>query len=201
MNTRLHTVAALTAISLSMLVCHGAKACSATDGPPGQMAMLPAGSPGVLATSASMLNVGDTVPGMTNPLQQMEPITGLYTVTFTAEGNASIPDGKVILGGLDTWHADGTELLNSNQTPLRQAFCMGVWTRTGPQDYRLNHWALLWTTSGATYVGPAQVREYIRLSRDGNSYAGNFILIQYAPDGTTQLSKALGTVTGTRIKP
>lgn len=201
MNTRLHAVAALTAISLSMLVCHGAKACDASGAAPGQAAMLPAGSPVALATSASMLSVQDTVPGMTNPLQQMEPITGLYTVAFTAEGNARIPDGKVILGGLDTWHADGTELLNSNQSPLKQAYCMGVWTRTGPQDYRLNHWALLWTPTGTTYVGPAQVREYVRLSRDADSYTGNFILIQYAPDGTTQLSKVLGTVTGTRIKP
>lgn len=201
MNTRLHAVAALTAISLSMLACHGAKACDASGPPTGQAAMLTAGPSGIAATRSLALRVEDAVPGMTNPLQEMEPITGMYTIAFTAEGNAHIPDGKVILGGLDTWHADGTELMNSNQSPLKQSFCMGVWTRTGPRDYRLNHWALLWTPTGTTYVGPAQVREYVRLSRDADSYTGNFVLIQYAPDGTTQLSKVLGTVTGTRIKP
>ena len=43
-----------------------------------------------------------------------DSIVGMWHVTFTAEGNnPGPPDGAPIDNALVTWHADGTELMNS----------------------------------------------------------------------------------------
>jgi hypothetical protein len=87
---------------------------------------------------------------------------------------------------------------------------MGVWKQTGHSTYKLNHFALSWAfdastpstvpgTGGADFVGPANIREEIIVDHSGNSYRGNFILIQYEPDGTTVAATITGTVTATRI--
>lgn len=190
MITRLHTVAALSALGLSMLFCHNAAACSlgGADGP------LPAGLSNAMVASA-LAPASDwhqTVPGMSNPWRAQEPITGMYRFTFTAGG--SVADQ-----GFTTWHADGTEIMNSGRAPMTQSFCMGVWTRTGAQTYRLNHWALSWDATGKVFVGPANIREYVTLSRDGNSYAGTFKLTQYDSSGKNVLGVASGTVAATRV--
>src|SRR5712691_1774031 len=51
------------------------------------------------------------------------PITGLWKFQF------ALPDGTVIDQGYVTWHADGTELINSLHPPITGSFCMGVWKR------------------------------------------------------------------------
>lgn len=198
MNTRTHTFVALTAIGLSMVCCHGAKACGASVMASGPASLLPAGAAGAMVMGA--FEAGQHVPGMANPLQQQEPITGLYRFTFTAKGDQGISDGTVLDQGFATWHADGTEIMNSGRAPATQSFCMGAWTRTGPQTYRLNHWALSWDPTGKTFIGPANIRESIRLNRDASRYSGVFTLTQYAPDGKTRLGQQVqGTVTGTRV--
>ena len=53
------------------------------------------------------------------------PITGFWKV------QATLPDGTVIDDGYATWHADGTEIINSSRPPISGNFCMGVWKRTG----------------------------------------------------------------------
>ena len=201
MNTRLHTVVALGAISLSMVLCHGAKACGIDGAPKGPMSQLPAGSSGIPIAMGADASLQQAVPGMTNPLQEQQPITGLYRFTFTAIGDQGIPDGTVLDQGFTTWHADGTEIMNSGRAPITQSFCMGVWTRTGPQTYRLNHWALSWDSTGTTFIGPTNIREYIRLDNSQNGYSGRFTLTQYATDGKTQLAQLQGNVTGMRVVP
>lgn len=196
MNTRMHTAVALGALGLSMFFCHAAKACGAS-GVSGDAV----GMPVALIVDGSPTSLLQALPGMVNPLQEQEPITGLYRFTFTAKGNQGIPDGTVLDQGFTVWHADGTEIMNSGRAPISQSFCLGVWTRTGPKTYRLNHWAMSWDPTGKTYIGPANIREYVRLDRDGDSYSGKFTLIQFATDGKTRLGQVQGSVMATRVTP
>jgi hypothetical protein len=124
-------------------------------------------------------------------------IVGLWKFSFVAEGNAEIPDGAVIDSGYVTWHADGTELMNSGRAPMTGSFCMGVWKKVG-RTYKLNHFALSWDPSGTSLVGPANIRERLRVDPDNNSYSGTFTLDQYDTSGNV-LVHIQGNVTGERI--
>ncbi len=133
-------------------------------------------------------------------------IVGLWKFAFTA----TTPFSGPFDAGYVQWHSDGTELMNSGRAPTTGSFCMGVWKQTGRSTFKLNHFALAWAfdastpstgpgTGGADFVGPANIREEIIVDKSGNSYKGNFILIQYEPDGTTVAATITGTVTATRI--
>ena len=127
-------------------------------------------------------------------------ITGLWSFAFLSLGNPGIPDGAVIDAGFQTWHADGTEITNSSRPPSSSNFCMGVWDySTDRNKYRLNHWALGWDTTGATFIGPANLREQVRLNTTGNFMRGIFTIDQYAADGKSLLVHLDGTVTARRI--
>ena len=127
-------------------------------------------------------------------------IVGLWKFAFVAKGNKGIPDGAPIDAGFVTWHADGTELMNSGRAPVTQSFCSGVYDSYGPGKYELNHWALSWDNTGTVFVGPANIREKVVLA-NANKYGGTFSITQYATDGKTVLAEVLGTVTATRITP
>jgi hypothetical protein len=137
-------------------------------------------------------------------------IVGLWKFAFTAKGNTGIPDGTPIDAGYVTWHADGTELMNSGRAPTTGDFCMGVWKQVGPSTYKLNHFALAWEfdantaatapgVGGADFVGPANIREVVTVDHSGMRYEGTFDLVQYAADEKTVLAEVTGTVKGTRI--
>jgi hypothetical protein len=129
-------------------------------------------------------------------------IVGLWRVTFVAKGNAAgPPDGVVLDNALVTWHADGTELMNSSRAPRTQSYCMGVWKRTGHDSYRLNHWALSWSDDGNMPVGPANIREEVTLGPGGNSYTGTFDIRQYNADESVVLGHVTGVIAATRITP
>jgi hypothetical protein len=127
-------------------------------------------------------------------------IVGLWQFEFTAKGNGDfIPDGAPIDAGYVTWHEDGTELMNSGRAPMTGSFCMGVWRQVAPYTFKLNHVAMSWDPTGTVFVGPANIRETIKVDRSGNSYSGTFTLDQYASDGVTVLAHITGTVHATRI--
>lgn len=193
MNTRLHAAIALTAIGFSTFAfAPNAKAC----GPGGT---LPSSNPAAAASFAALVaTAAGASPAAaqgryTNPLQMLEPITGLYRFTFTVQG-------QVADQGFVTWHADGTELMNSGKPAITGNFCMGAWAQTGAHTYVLNHWALNWDNSGQVFLGPVNINEHITLARDGNSYSGDFTLTQYTPDGKRPAGPSvMGTVAATRV--
>ncbi len=150
---------------------------------------------------------GVTAGGVTLQLASSanDPITGLWHLTFTAEGNTEgPPDGTLIDNALTTWHADGTEIMNSGRPPQDGDFCMGVWKKTGNRTYTLNHFA--WggndTSGGTTGIGlpqgPTRVVENITLSADGNSFTGTFSLKATDTTGKTT-AEIVGALSGTRI--
>lgn len=198
MNSRLQMSIALALIGLSTVaISHRAHACGLPTGP--MSAVHPWAMPAYMPGSrAATTQAGSASP---NALQLRAPITGMYQFTETAEGNGpgGPPNGTLIDQGFQTWHADGTELMNSGRNSASGNFCMGVWGKTGPRAYELNHFALAWDPTGQVFVGPANIRQNVTLSSDGNSLSGNFDLTQYAPDGTTILAHVQGVVAATRI--
>ena len=124
-------------------------------------------------------------------------IVGFWKVKFVSVGNPGIPDGAVIDNGFVQWHSDGTEIMNSSRPPVTGNFCLGVWQKSGPSTYELNHFALSSDPSG-TLVGPAQIRQAITLSKTADRYEGIFTIDQYDVSGSLLIHIA-GTVTATRI--
>lgn len=207
MNTRLQAAIALAAIGLSTVaVTHPASACGIASftRPVNGKWSLPAYQPSTAMTAAARASISKTSGiAMRNPLQFLEPITGLYEFTQIA-GIAAGPfqPGDVVDHGFATWHADGTELMNSGRPAYSSNFCQGVWEQTGARAYKLNHYALAWDmTNGQTFVGVANIREYITLAPDGNSFSGTYTIDQYNADGSAVIFHEEGPMTATRITP
>jgi hypothetical protein len=141
-------------------------------------------------------------------------IVGFWHVKFVSDGITTgipggIPKGAEVDAGYSQWHSDGTEILNSaGRAPNTTSFCLGVWERTGPHTYLLNHFATSWDpTKGIVgpsgpageLIGPTNIREEVTLAPNGESYAGSFSINNYNESGSL-LSHLEGTITGTRIK-
>jgi hypothetical protein len=132
-----------------------------------------------------------------------EPIVGMWKVTFIAKGNVGPglpPDGAVVDNAFAQWHSDGTEIMNSSRDPATQSFCLGVWEKVGHLRYKLNHFAISWDPvhHPGSPLGPANIREDVVLSRDGNNFLGTFTIDQYDESGNL-LVHITGLLTGTRI--
>ena len=126
-------------------------------------------------------------------------IVGFWQVKFVSEGNTGIgiPDGAVIDNAFVQWHSDGTEIMNSSRPPATGNFCLGVWQKSGPLSYALNHFALSSDPSG-NLVGPARIREDVTLNQWADQYHGTFTIDQYDVSGTLLVHIA-GRITATRI--
>ncbi|HTV80000.1 MAG TPA: hypothetical protein VMF03_17245 [Steroidobacteraceae bacterium] len=142
------------------------------------------------------------------------PIVGLWHFTYLSSGNASkpppinIPDGAMVDGGNTIWFADGNELTYSGvRDPTTGATCLGVWKQTGERTYVLNHIGLSWNppnnpaNAPVGPGGPAFIKQYVTLSRDGNSYTGTFTITQLGPDGKTLALPGVitGNIVATRV--
>jgi hypothetical protein len=136
-----------------------------------------------------------------NPSGQSEsvgadPIVGFWRVKLLSEGNTGIPDGAVLDDAYVQWHSDGTEIMNSSRAPETGSFCLGVWTRTKPFHYKLNHYAIAW--ANGALLGPASIREQVTLNQDGSSFTGTFTIDQYDEKGNL-LAHLTGQIEAKRI--
>lgn len=149
------------------------------------------------------------------------PIVGLWAFKYTSLGNMAIykiPDGAMVDGGTTGWFADGNEITFSGvRNPIVGATCIGVWKQTGERTYVLNHIGLSWDPTAPSPTGPAGpgnpgggpgassgpafIKQWVTLSRDGQSYTGHFAINQLMPDGKTPVAPEpiKGTITATRI--
>lgn len=110
--------------------------------------------------------------------EDMDDIVGFWNTTLSLKGSGGAPD-QIIDKGLQQWHADGTEFLNSSgQHPLTQNYCLGVWRKTGPSKYTLNHFAYLYDTA-QNVIGLANIREEVIVNHDGTAFTGVFAIQQY----------------------
>jgi hypothetical protein len=135
-------------------------------------------------------------PAKAHSVATPEPIVGFWYIKLTAEGNVSgPPDGTVIDWGLQQWHSDGTEILNSGSGPKR--FCLGVWVKgAGPSEYKLNHFPLDYPDATTLHI--INLREKVTLSRDRASMTGTFTFDVYDAGGNL-LQHIAGDVEGRRI--
>jgi hypothetical protein len=141
-------------------------------------------------------------------------IVGLWHFKYISKGNANkprpinIPDGAPVDGGNTVWFADGNEMTYSGmRDPTTGAVCLGVWKQTGEHTYVLNHIGLSWNPPGNAAGapvgpgGPAFIKQFVTLARDGNSYTGTFTITQLGPDGKTLALPGVitGTIEATRV--
>jgi hypothetical protein len=181
---------ALAIVLLGTVFASRAVAGCGRDGRPNPGGVLPQSWQRPAEFSPSLLLVADHNDGD-------DRIVGFWKVKFVSEGSAGIPDGTVIDDGYAQWHSDGTEVTNSLFAPATGSVCYGVWRKSGPSSYSLNHFGLGWNLDG-TFIGPAQVREEVVLDRRGNHFEGTFTIDQYNPKGEL-LDHFAGRVTATRI--
>jgi len=134
-----------------------------------------------------------------------DPIVGMWHVVLTAQGNeAGPPDGTPIDNGMNIWHSDGTEILNSDRPAQDGNICIGIWERTGKSKYKVNH--IPWGGNDPSNapggignpLGATQLIEEITLSPDGNHYRGRFTLDAYDPSGN-QVVHVVGVLSARRV--
>ena len=137
-------------------------------------------------------------------------MVGMWHVAFTAEtaDPATAPPGAMIDNALVVWHSDGTEIMNSMRPPQDGNFCLGVWEKTGPYTYHLNHFAWFAKqfptgpndpgTDIGPSVGPTQFTEIVHLNPDGKHFTGTFTLVAYSTTGDV-IQTFTGTLAGTRV--
>ena len=132
-------------------------------------------------------------------------ITGMWHVTFTAEGNElGPPDGTPIDNSLVVWHSDHTEIMASSRPAQDGDICMGIWQKTGKSKYKLNH--LAWFANDAANApsgignpaGPTRLLEEVTLDPDGKHYTGTFTVDAYDLSGNL-VAHVVGTILATRV--
>jgi hypothetical protein len=184
-------------LMMATVVAVNARAqCGASDGPMTSntaTALLMHSAPVKATTATATAQASATLH--TAPVGA--PIVGFWHVKFISRGTTGIPDGTVVDMGFSQWHSDGTEILNSSRPPATSNFCLGVWEKTGPFSYKLNHFALSSDLNG-NMIGPANIREDVTLDVHGAGYTGTFSIDQYDTSGN-RLVHITGEVKATRI--
>jgi hypothetical protein len=159
-------------------------------------------SPALLPdTSATALLPDRTATLLSVSAHQAQPegasIVGMWSFQFVTKNSPPIPDGTVIDAGYAQWHSDGTEITNSSRPPASGNFCLGVWKKTGPSTYKLNHRGLSWDPITQTFIGPAIIQEEVTVDHGGDSFSGKFTIDQFQND--VLIAHIEGEVTGVRF--
>lgn len=122
-------------------------------------------------------------------------IVGMWHV-FLASG------GQPFDEGYEQWHSDGTEIFNDIAPPQAAngsgAVCLGVYEKSGPGTYKLNHIGWIFDANG-NLAGTAVITETTTMDAGGESYHGTFDFKLY--DLSQNLVfEATGTISATRVK-
>jgi len=119
-------------------------------------------------------------------------IVGLWYVTFSS-------GGVVVDQAFDAWHSDGTEILNDFTDPIEDNVCLGAWTQSGPQTFKLKHPS--WTfDSNGNLTGVAYIIESVTVGPAGNEYEGGYTISFYDTSGNP-VGSFEGTLKAYRIMP
>jgi hypothetical protein len=74
---------------------------------------------------------------------------------------------------------------------------MGVWARSGPLSYKLNHFALSYDPSG-TLNAKVNIKEDVVVDPKASSFSGPFTADVYSPTGSL-LQHIAGRIIGQRV--
>ena len=119
-------------------------------------------------------------------------IVGLWNVTFYS-------GGAIVDQAFDAWHSDNTEILNDFTDPIEGNVCLGVWTQTGPQAFKLKHPSWTFDSSG-NLTGTAYIIEMVTVGPGGNEYAGPYSINFYDTSGNP-VGSFTGVLKANRIMP
>ena len=126
-------------------------------------------------------------------------IVGTWKEHWISEGSDGIKDGTEVDAGYASWHSDGTEInVSGLRPPVTGDVCLGVWIKTGPRTYQLNHFGISYDATGVNLVGPARIQQWLTIDPKGNSTSGKFTIDQYDEAGNL-LGHVQGNVIGTRV--
>jgi hypothetical protein len=130
-------------------------------------------------------------------------IVGMWSIQFLSSGNTThnppIPDGAVIDFGYAQYHSDGTENVNSGgSAPAAQNYCLGIWEKTGPFTYKVNHFAFNYDAKTGLLTAKVNITETITLSPGGSKYSGTFKFNFFDTKGN-EVDHVTGQVAATRI--
>jgi hypothetical protein len=93
------------------------------------------------------------------------------------------PSGNLVDFGLQEWHEDGTEIMNSGgRVPEVGDVCMGSWRQVGRSTFHLTHLALGYGPPpgpAVGYQGLAVVDAQVTVDPSGKTFHGSFTLTQY----------------------
>jgi len=183
MQRRIKTITITGALlALAVSVVPNATACSLPGVSPLRVpAILP---PGLLAAP------GQAMAGA--PAQSGPAIVGLWSVVFYS-------GGAIVDEAFDAWHGDGTEILNDFTDPIEGNVCLGVWTQTGPQTFKLKHPSWTFDTSG-NLTGTALIQETVAVAAGGNQYEGPYSISFFDTSGNP-VGAFTGTIKASRITP
>ena len=141
----------------------------------------------------------DQTASLVNVTDYLDPLVGMWHVKFISKNNSGIPDGTILDNAFVVIHSDGTEIMNSSRDPETQSFCLGVWAKTAPRTYHVNHFTISW--DGVNHnapLGPGHIQETINLSSTGVTFGGTFSIVQYDQSGNT-LEAVQGTLSARRV--
>jgi hypothetical protein len=143
---------------------------------------------GAMALSAA-LNM-DSAPQTSTSKPKAEAFVGLWDLKIYSQG-------QLFDEGFDTFHSDGTELLITQDNPITENVCPGVWEQTGPATIKVKHPSWYFDTSG-NLLGSVIIYETLTLDCD-DSFHGTSLEVVYDTQGN-KLGSYESQLTGTRIK-
>ena len=129
---------------------------------------------------------------VTAPAPGGAAIVGLWNVTFYSAD-------VLVDQAFDAWHSDGTEILNDFTDPIEGNVCLGVWTQTGPQTFKLKHPSWTFDING-NLTGTAYILETVTVGPGGNAYEGPYSINLFDTMGNPVGSYA-GVIKAERIMP
>jgi len=99
----------------------------------------------------------------------------------------------------DAWQSGGSEILNDYTNPIEGNVCLGVWTQTGPQTYKLKHPSWTFDSSG-NLTGTAYIAESVTVDAGGNGYIGIYVINFFDTSGNP-VGSFNGTLKAHRVLP
>ncbi len=126
-------------------------------------------------------------------------MVGTWKEKWISQGSDGIPDGTELDAVYAQWHSDGTEInVSGLRAPMTGDVCLGVWIKTGPRTYQMNHFGVSYDSTGLNLVGPARIQQWLTIDPKGNSTSGKFTTDQFDEAGNL-LAHVQGNVIGTRV--
>jgi hypothetical protein len=142
-----------------------------------------------IAPGAAALSL-ENAPQTSSSKPKAQAFVGLWDVKLYSQG-------QLFDEGFDTFHSDGTEILITQDNPITENVCPGVWEQTGPATIKVKHPSWYFDNSG-NLLGTVIIYETLTLDCD-DSFHGTSVEVVYDIHGN-KIATDEAQLTGKRIK-